>query len=104
MVWTRVFGIDRIGIHDNFFELGGHSLLGTQLISRVRADFQIELPLEALFEAPTIAGLSELVLARLLELEEGVAPLLGEVERLSADEASRELQTRSGLAPAAPKG
>ena len=66
-----MFGIARIGVADDFFALGGHSLLATQVISRTRAEFQISLALEDLFMAPTIAGLSDLVLARLLEEEEG---------------------------------
>ncbi|MBE7384646.1 MAG: amino acid adenylation domain-containing protein [Leptolyngbya sp. SIO1E4] len=58
-IWSNVFGLDQVGIYDNFFDLGGHSLLAVRLISQVRSTFQIELPLRALFELPTVASLSE---------------------------------------------
>lgn len=60
-VWARVLGIKRVSIDDNFFQRGGHSLMATQIVSRIRNIFQVELPLQSLFDTPTIAGLAEKV-------------------------------------------
>ena len=57
-IWREVLGIEKIGIYDEFFALRGHSLLALQLIAQVRDTFDVELPLQKFFEAPTIAGLA----------------------------------------------
>jgi thioesterase domain-containing protein len=61
VIWAELLGIARVGIHDDFFDAGGHSLLVTEIVSRLRTDLGIELPVRAVFEAPTIAQLAERV-------------------------------------------
>ncbi|QLE39945.1 SDR family NAD(P)-dependent oxidoreductase [Nostoc sp. C052] len=57
-IWQQVLGRPFFSIQDNFFELGGNSLLGTQVISRLRDTFFIDLPLQSLFKFPTVAELA----------------------------------------------
>ncbi|NGZ59808.1 MAG: non-ribosomal peptide synthetase, partial [Nitrospira sp. LK265] len=60
-IWVQV--LDRVHIepHDNFFELGGDSLRGIQVLAKVQAAYAVDLPLESLFDAPTVAGLAALI-------------------------------------------
>ena len=87
-VWAEVLKVDKIGIHDNFFELAGHSLLATRVISRLRAVFQVDLPLRCLFETPTIFGLAhraqELGEKRETSSEKRIAPAVRERYRVQS--------------------
>ena len=58
-VWGELLGLGEPGIEENFFAMGGDSLLATKLIMRLRAAFQVDIPVRAIFEAPTITGLAK---------------------------------------------
>jgi amino acid adenylation domain-containing protein len=93
-IWCEVLQRDAIGAEDGFFELGGRSLLATQVVSRVRREFDVELPLRVLFEAPsTVAELARaIVIERAGRAGEADAErILAEVERLSEREVEAAL-------------
>ncbi len=82
VIWYELLGVEQIGLDDDFFELGGHSLMATQLVSRLRETFPVEIALESFFAAPTIAELAhtieELMLEQLEALSDEEARRLGE--------------------------
>ncbi|MBJ6766256.1 non-ribosomal peptide synthetase, partial [Myxococcaceae bacterium JPH2] len=57
-LWSELLNQERIGTEDDFFALGGHSLRATQLVSRIRSQFRVDLPLRAVFEATTLTALA----------------------------------------------
>ena len=62
-IWNQVLGVEEIGLNDNFFELGGNSLHAMQVISKIRAEFNVELPLSSLSENPDLSGISKTIQA-----------------------------------------
>jgi acyl carrier protein len=93
LIWKEILKIDRIGVNDDFFELGGQSLLATQVISRVRNTFRVQMPLAGFLAAPTIANLASAIkeCPAMETQEEEMSRLLEQLEGLSEEEAERLL-------------
>nr|QEO74619.1 AMP-dependent synthetase and ligase [uncultured bacterium] len=93
-IWRELLGVEEVGVTDDFFELGGHSLLLTQLASWVRKSFQVEVPLRALFDTPTIAEMTKAILARQARQQpkDDLARMLGQVKQLSPSEVRAMLE------------
>jgi amino acid adenylation domain-containing protein len=74
-IWAEVLSLERVGVYEDFFELGGHSLLAAQIIHRINQTFRIDLPMRAIFDQPTIAGLALSIEEALIEKLEAIAEL-----------------------------
>ena len=102
-IWAELLKVDSVGIDDSFFDLGGHSLLVFKAVSRIRDAFGVDLPVEDLFENPTVAGI-----AKLLSVSEGPSENTLRIERRAGNgpfplSASQEqLWFLNQLAPGSP--
>ncbi len=79
--WADLLGARRIGAHDSFFDIGGHSLMVMKMLARVRALFEIEVPLKDFIEGPTLANLARLVERALVNDGGSIAPPIERVDR-----------------------
>lgn len=64
-IWAEALGLDRVGVHDHFLDLGGHSLVAMQVVSRVIQRFTVDIPVRALFEAPSVAAMAVVLVGHL---------------------------------------
>ncbi len=98
-VWAEILTLDLVGIHDNFFDLGGHSLEATRVVSRVIKTFQVDVPLPALFAAPTVAEMAAMITEHQAKKlgEQDLNRILAELESLSEDEAANLLEAKETI-------
>jgi hypothetical protein len=95
-VWSDLLGIDQVGVHDSFLELGGDSLLAARIVARIRPAIAADLSASRLMEATTVCIMAELIDHQVLNAAPATQldALLGRIEALSDDEASRLLDRR----------
>jgi len=60
-IWKELLGLERVGIYDNFFELGGHSLLAMRVVSAIRMELSVTIPIHMLFQFTSISDLSKYI-------------------------------------------
>jgi myxalamid-type nonribosomal peptide synthetase MxaA len=60
-IWTQVLKVDPIGVHDTLLELGGDSLHAMKLITRIAAEFKVDVSVVEVLQSPTIEQLTQLI-------------------------------------------
>lgn len=101
-IWEGVLDVRPIGIQDNFFHVGGHSLAAARIVARVIKTFLVEIPLEALFNAPTVADMAAAIEAHVGKKvgEAELERILAELEALTDEEAQRLVSEGVSKTPA----
>ena len=100
-IWEEVLNVHPIGIYDNFFDLGGHSLGAMRVVSQVIKKFQLELPLQSLFQSPTVAAMAAVITRNLTQFanQAELAALLRELEAMSEEEARKQMAMEARAIP-----
>lgn len=94
-----LLGIEKVGIYDNFFELGGHSLLAIQAVTRIRQEWNVELPMrQFLFESPTVAGIAKIISENLNQNQSEIADMLEQIEQMETEQVEEILKNSNSEA------
>ncbi|MCK9802275.1 amino acid adenylation domain-containing protein, partial [Pseudomonas sp. MAFF 302030] len=88
-IWQSVLMVEQVGMTDSFFDLGGHSLLAVQVLTRVKQQLNVDIPVKTLFQAETLQAFCEQIQAILVTsngVQDELAKSLEDLKRLSTDE------------------
>ncbi|WP_286935793.1 phosphopantetheine-binding protein, partial [Pseudomonas sp. UBA6554] len=86
-IWQEVLQVERVGLTDNFFELGGHSLLLVRLVSRLKTEFSVELPIQDAYLADDLGALAALVTGSAAPAEQDYDAIFDALDELEAFDA-----------------
>jgi amino acid adenylation domain-containing protein len=97
--WADILSLDEVGVHDNFFDLGGHSLAAMRIISLIIRQFDLEISMQCLLAAPTIAELAALIDEQMEKKidEELLDQVVNQVDALTDTEAQDWLGKSGGV-------
>jgi amino acid adenylation domain-containing protein len=91
-IWSKVLGVQSIGIRDNFFDLGGHSLLAVKLFMEIEQTFGKRLPIVVIFQVPTIEGIA----LAISQSESSISPMNQYISQLTSEENLKFLASITG--------
>jgi acyl carrier protein len=95
-IWEKILSVESVGVHDNFFDVGGHSLAATRIVSEVIKQFGVQVPLQFLFESPTIAAMAAVITENFSNTigHDVLERIVSELESLSEEGAEKLIKTR----------